>query len=207
MTERTYRGLLWTLVLLGLVLDQSTKYLVFAWQYHEGHGGEHVVVSNCFELMAQFTGEEDTGSSFFSKLRTIGGKMLPRVNQGALFGLANNHREVANAVFAVISVLAALAIAYWSTLPTTARDRFLCAALGLILAGTIGNLYDRVVFGGVRDFIHWHYWTPTYDYDWPVFNIADCCLVVGAGLLLLQAFWGRPARAEQPVEATTAVES
>jgi lipoprotein signal peptidase len=203
MTERTYRGLLWTLVLLGLVLDQSTKYLVFAWQYNEGHGGEHVVVSNCFELMAQFTGEEDRGSSLLSRLRTIGGNILPRVNQGALFGLANNHREVANAVFAVISVLAALAIAYWSTLPTTGRDRFLCAALGLILAGTIGNLFDRVVFGGVRDFIHWHY----YDYDWPVFNIADCCLVLGAGLLLLQAFWGRPARAEQPVEATTAVES
>ena len=46
-------------------------------------------------------------------------------------------------------------------------------ALGLILGGTLGNLYDRVVYDGVRDFIDWHY----HDLEWPVFNIADCCLV------------------------------
>jgi signal peptidase II len=50
------------------------------------------------------------------------------------------------------------------------------------LAGTLGNLYDRLVFGGVRDFLHF-YW-----FQWPVFNVADCCLVCGAGLLLIQAF-------------------
>ena len=56
-------------------------------------------------------------------------------------------------------------------------------ALGLILGGTAGNLFDRVVFNGVRDWMHF-YW-----FEWPVFNFADCCLVCGAGLLLLQAFW------------------
>jgi lipoprotein signal peptidase len=59
----------------------------------------------------------------------------------------------------------------------------LCAALGLILAGTLGNLYDRVLFGGVRDFLHWYRY-----FNWPVFNLADSCLVVGAGLLLAHAF-------------------
>ena len=60
------------------------------------------------------------------------------------------------------------------------------AALGLILGGTIGNLYDRLVFGGVRYFLYFHY------IEWPVFNIADCCLVVGAGLLLVQAVFVPP---------------
>jgi lipoprotein signal peptidase len=47
----------------------------------------------------------------------------------------------------------------------------------------MGNLFDRVVFGGVRDFLHYDHW-----FEWPVFNVADCFLVTGAGLLLLQAF-------------------
>jgi lipoprotein signal peptidase len=62
--------------------------------------------------------------------------------------------------------------------------------LGLILAGTLGNLYDRILFNGVRDFFHWDYL-----YNWPVFNVADCCLVVGAGLLLVQAFAKEGAKA------------
>jgi lipoprotein signal peptidase len=55
----------------------------------------------------------------------------------------------------------------------------------------MGNLYDRVVFGGVRDFLHF------YKFEWPVFNIADCCLVLGAGLLLVQAFLTHPAAAPE----------
>src|SRR5205814_10527463 len=108
--------------------------------------------------------------------------VLPRVNHGALFGLGQDYQVYANTFFAVVSVAAAAAIAAWSLRRETARDRWLCTALGLILAGTLGNLFDRVVFGGVRDFLYF-YW-----FEWPVFNVADCFLVVGAGVLLLQAF-------------------
>src|SRR5205823_3497420 len=79
-------------------------------------------------------------------------------------------------------------------------DRRLCVALGLIFAGTLGNLYDRLFFGGVRDFLHWYYLV-----DWPVFNLADCCLVVGAGLLLLQAFQSPPTADEAPGESHVSV--
>jgi lipoprotein signal peptidase len=172
---------------------------VFAWLYNGGLGNEAVVIPGCWEFMAQFTGDADEGGTL-SPLRTIGGTMpmLPRVNQGALFGLAQKKGWLANALFAGVSIAAALAITYWSTLRSTVHDRFLCAALGLILAGTLGNLYDRVVFGGVRDFIHWHY----HGWDWPVFNIADCCLVCGAGLLLVQAFFHKPAEEVEPNEAS-----
>src|SRR5262249_6368843 len=95
-------------------------------------------------------------------------------------------------------------ILFWSCLPSTARDRRLCIALGLIFAGTLGNLYDRVVFGGVRDFLHVYY--HPWHFDWPVFNFADCCLVIGAGLLLLQAFQQRP-RAEETSAASASVAS
>ena len=121
---------------------------------------------------------------------------MPKVNHGALFGLGREYISLANGAFALVSVLAALAIAYWSTRRSTAQDLFLCAALGLILAGTLGNLYDRLVFNGVRDFLYFHW------IEWPVFNIADCCLVCGALLLLSQAFWsGQAVRSPTPSEA------
>jgi signal peptidase II len=211
MVERSYRVLLWTLVLVGLSADLASKYGVFAWLYNGGLGEEAVVIPNCWEFMAQFTGKIDEGGPL-SPLRTVFGTMpvLPRVNHGALFGLAQQKGWVANGVFAGVSILAALAIAYWSTLKATVQDRFLCAALGLILAGTLGNLYDRIVFGGVRDFIHWHYAYKSAEgvpqnWEWPVFNIADCCLVVGAGLLLMQAFFAKPAQVAQPEESAVAV--
>jgi signal peptidase II len=190
MAERSYRVMLWVLALAGLTLDQSSKYAVFAW-LAEKPNNEYVVFRTAdkggFQLVAQFESEES------------GGHRVPHVNQGALFGFLRDHKTLANSGFAVISLLAAAAIVYWSTHRQTAQDRWLCAALGLILAGTLGNFYDRVVFNGVRDFLHWNYL-----FDWPVFNIADCCLVCGAGLLLLQAFATQPAKEEAKTDAAVA---
>ena len=98
--------------------------------------------------------------------------MMPRVNHGALFGIGQNQKGLANGIFAAVSVLAAVAIMVWGTRRNTAREKGLMAALGLILGGTVGNLYDRLIFGGVRDFLYF------YRIEWPVFNVADCCLVV-----------------------------
>src|SRR5205085_3875319 len=122
----------------------------------------------------------------------------PHVNHGALFGFLREHETLANMTFAVVSLAAALGILWWSRQPSTARDWMLCAALGLILGGTLGNLYDRLVFNGVRDFLHWDYL-----FDWPVFNVADCCLVCGATLMLLQAFFGKTAPAPEEQSAAT----
>jgi lipoprotein signal peptidase len=189
MKERSYRGLLWTLAIVGFAMDQASKYLVFRWLYPGPDGylqGEHDLLPGKFKFLAQFTPVRDSAAGSLSVLRTWGGELLPKVNHGALFGFGNEYAKVANMVFAGVSVVAAVAIIWWSTRKSTARDWSLCAALGLILAGTLGNLYDRVVFHGVRDFLYF-YW-----FEWPVFNIADCCLVVGAGLLLLQALFVKP---------------
>jgi lipoprotein signal peptidase len=206
--ERSYRGLLWGLALFGAALDQVTKYGVFKW-LHDNPGengfvspegivkqGERVVVPGAFKLLAQFTDYQEQGTGLLAALRTLSHNASPKVNQGALFGLGGEYAHLANAVFAVVSVVAAIAIIYWSTRRTTARDWSLCAALGLILAGTLGNLYDRLVFNGVRDFLYFHL------IEWPVFNVADCCLVCGAFLLLAQAFLGRSSR--QPADTASA---
>jgi lipoprotein signal peptidase len=209
MAERSYRGLLWGLALLAAFADQGTKYGIFAALYNHGEGDSRPLIPGAFDLLVQFTGERETGSGVLPKLRTLFGDALPRVNSGALFGmrltqilgLRDDGGRLDNQVFAAISLLAAGAILFWSTRPSLGRDRLLCTALGLILGGTLGNLYDRIVFNGVRDFLHWH-----YAFEWPVFNLADCCLVSGAILLLAQAVWARPVHAsDQPIPAQEAV--
>jgi lipoprotein signal peptidase len=185
--ERSYRWIFWSLALVGFAVDQGSKYRVFHELYNGGRGDSCDVIPGAFHITAQFTGVRDAGDSWLSPLRTWGGEVLPYVNNGALFGLGRD----ANLLFALVSVGAAVAILAWSTRSASARDRFLSVALGLILAGTLGNLYDRIVFSGVRDFLYWNYLI-----DWPVFNLADCCLVCGACLLLVQAFVSQPENAE-----------
>jgi len=184
--NRSYLWLVWGLALVGTVLDLGSKYAVFA-RLNPGPGesGHYELIPGAFELLTQHTPYAwGTDAGWLAPLRTLGSDYRPQVNKGAVFGLGGDFQNYANLLFALISLTAALAIVYWGTRPSTRQDRFLCASLGLILAGTLGNLYDRVVFHGVRDFLHWY-----YAFDWPVFNLADCCLVCGACLLLLQAFW------------------
>jgi signal peptidase II len=62
-------------------------------------------------------------------------------------------------------------------------------ALALILGGALGNLYDRIRFHHVVDFLA----VKIYHYNWPDFNVADSCIVIGACLLLLEIFRPHPA--------------
>lgn len=55
---------------------------------------------------------------------------------------------------------------------------------GLVLGGAMGNLFDRIVYGYVVDFIDVY----IFGYDYPIFNIADSCVVVGIMLILLVSF-------------------
>lgn len=197
---RSYRWLFWTMALIGLTVDQTSKYGMFAHLYNGGRGGRIVLIDNLFSLDANYQMDEsfqplvwETDTDLLYTLRAVSGEAIPEVNPGALWGQKLVFEDTsANLVFAVISLIAALAIIVWSTLAKSARDGLLCFALGLILAGAVGNLYDRLVFRGVRDFLHFH------PFRFPIFNVADCCLVCGAGLLLFQAFFLQPAEEPQP---------
>jgi signal peptidase II len=181
---RSHIWVFWGVALLGLALDQWTKYGIFAHLANNGEGDRIELIPGAFRLVADYEipKRKETGNNLMARLRTLSGEYIPRVNTGALFGMGRD----GNALFALVSIAAAAAIVFWSTRPHTRGDRLLNLSLGLILAGTLGNFYDRIVFSGVRDFLHW------YMPDWPVFNIADCCLVCGAGLLLVQAFFTQP---------------
>ena len=186
---RSYRWLFWTLAVIGLAVDQTSKYGLFRDLYNDGAGGRIVVIPDAFYLDVPPSTSALVPQDWLRPLRAWSGERMPTVNKGALFGLGQDM----NVVFAAVSVFAAIVVLYWQSRPHSGRDPFLCVALGLILAGTLGNLYDRLVFGGVRDFLHWTKW-----YDWYVFNIADVCLVCGASMLVLEALFAKPKT--QPAE-------
>src|SRR5262249_47056565 len=153
--QRSYGNLIWILALVGVTLDLVSKYWVFGALYNDGAGGKTQIIPGAFQLLAEYTDERDRGDSWLSPLRTLSGDMKPRVNNGALFGLGGEEGDGqgGNTAFAVISIIAAAAIIFWGTRAATVRDLALCMALGLILGGTLGNLYDRLIFSGVRDFL------------------------------------------------------
>lgn len=214
--QRSFRGLFLFLATLGLVLDLGSKYGMFRWLYHEGEPvvegafqysewplprGEYNLIPGWFKFTAEFDTHTETGEGFLQSLRTWSAPVMPRVNHGALFGLGNEHKGFSNRGFAFVSFVAAVAIIIWSFRKNSTTDLWLSVSLGLILAGTIGNLYDRLVFGGVRDFLYF------YKIDWPVFNIADCCLVVGASLLMVQEVLVPVKQPESAPEGTASANS
>lgn len=188
-TERPYYWLFAFLALFGLAADQVSKYVIFA-KLYPGNGerlSQVDVIPGCFSLQTVYTLDQFPDDSPFYFLQTLSGTRMPHVNRGALFGIGNGDGMGGggmNHLFAGISILAAGFVLAYTLRPSVAKDRFMSIALGLVLAGTLGNLYDRIVFSGVRDFLHC-YWE---SHVWPDFNIADCCLVCGAGLLLAHSF-------------------
>ena len=62
------------------------------------------------------------------------------------------------------------------------HNRFTQACLGLIVGGALGNVFDRVRFGAVYDFLDFHYG----QWHWPAFNAADSFITVGAFLILIE---------------------
>ena len=116
-------------------------------------------------------------------------------NRGAVFGLGQGGRWA----FVGISVVA-IGVIVWMFWRSRARARGLHAALGLILAGAVSNLYDRLVFGAVRDMLHFFpnvqlplglRWPggSSQLYPW-ISNLADVWLILGVAMTFWLAWRG-----------------
>jgi len=186
MTDDPLKRLIWFLILLGvwLTFDLTSKQYVF----------EHVVPHS----------EGDPGTTSYTLIE--GYLWFTHVeNRGAVWGMFEKWKHLLF-VFNLILTPALLAFFLSSIFyPGFLVDRgnvFFVSALALIMAGAFGNLYDRVAYGFVRDFIHVR--IPIVDYHWPVFNVADAGITVGACVLALQMFVNAPEKedeapaAEQP---------
>jgi len=99
-------------------------------------------------------------------------------NRGIAFGQLQEGGSLGRWFFVILAVAAAVAVLYYFLRTPRSEDRHL-GACALLLAGITGNLTDRVRFGYVIDFISAH----AGSYHWPVFNVADASICVGALLL------------------------
>ena len=151
--------------------DLVTKSMAFARLGMPGSGGAQVIVPQVLVLETN-------------------------LNEGALFGMGQGM----GMGFAAVSLAAVAGILMLMARPSTHEDRWMVAALGLIVGGILGNLYDRLGLPGlvwhapperagepvraVRDWIHFQVLGVI---DWPIFNLADSWLVIGAGILLVLA--------------------
>ena len=105
-------------------------------------------------------------------------------NTGAAFSFLADAGGWQRWFFTLITVVVSVVLVVWLTrLP---RHRiWLAMALGLILGGGLGNLWDRLQLGYVVDFISLHYG----GWYWPAFNVADSAISVGACIIVLDSFF------------------
>jgi signal peptidase II len=103
-------------------------------------------------------------------------------NTGVAFGIFSSISSPAKSVLLSVFTAFAAVIVVTYSVRSPARNRLLQVALGLILGGALGNLYDRLAYGYVVDFLEFYAGT----YHWPSFNIADSAISTGVALLAFE---------------------
>ena len=113
-------------------------------------------------------------------------------NKGAAFSFLASESGWQRWFFAAIAVVVSAVLVVWLK-RLKAHETWLALALALVLGGAIGNLFDRVVYGHVIDFILVHWQNRWY---FPAFNLADSAITLGAILLALDMF--KPQKTGEP---------
>jgi len=106
-------------------------------------------------------------------------------NKGAAFSFLATAQGWQTFFFAAIAVVASAVISF--LIYKHKNKALFCSGLALILGGALGNLYDRVMYGQVVDFLDFH----LSGWHWPAFNVADSGITVGAGILIVESFLRR----------------
>ncbi len=158
---RDMRWLMLVIAAIVVLLDRATKLWIV---FHIEPGHAIVIVPRVFRL----THVLNTGAAF----SMFEGSTSPTLVRNLLIG------------FSIVAVVVVLLLIWKMGRSITLTS----VALALILGGAVGNLYDRIRFAYVVDFLEVH----IIHYHWPDFNVADSAIVVGACLLLLEML--RPQR-------------
>lgn len=152
--QRAARRLGWLLALLVILADRLSKLWVM-----DGLGlapGESMAVLPVFSLTFVW-------------------------NEGVSLGLFKQGTDIGRWVLIGLTAGISLLLAFW--LQQT-RERLAAMAIGAILGGAIGNIWDRVHYGAVADFLHLH----VGGWSFYIFNIADAAISIGVVLLLVESF-------------------
>ena len=142
-----------------VALDQLSKHALL----------EHFGVPGCTDLREPVTG-------FFDLVLTC--------NRGMSFGLFNTGMGMSVPLFSIAAVAIVGVLVYWLS---RVHSDILSSAIGLIIGGALGNVVDRLRFGGVIDFLYFH----LASWYWPAFNLADSAICIGVVVMLFEGLLGR----------------
>jgi signal peptidase II len=137
---------------IAAALDQASKAMVLAYFGEAGCANRRAVATSFLDIVLT-------------------------CNHGVSFGLFDR-TGLNGLVFSVGAALVVLLLIFWLS---RIRVSFLAIAIGLIIGGAIGNVIDRLRFGGVIDFLYFHLGA----WYWPAFNLADSAICLGVAAMLL----------------------
>lgn len=154
-SEKKKSGLYWIwLSILVVIIDQGTKYIIT----------QYLPYNTSIYLLPVLN-------------------LTLEHNRGAAFSFLSQVSDYAVWLFIVTAVIVSLIICIWLH-RLSFRNRWLGVSLSLILGGALGNLLDRIIYGYVVDFIHFH----VTNWNWPIFNVADTAITIGAIMLIIDIF-------------------
>jgi signal peptidase II len=107
-------------------------------------------------------------------------------NPGIAFSMFSGSRSPWLAPLLIASAVVVMVLLAWMIVTGRAGGRLAQCGLALILGGAAGNALDRVIHGGVTDFLEVRLWK----YVWPAFNVADSAITIGAVLVLFELLSG-----------------
>ncbi|MGJ5816609.1 signal peptidase II [Paludibaculum fermentans] len=158
------------LTLLILAFDRATKYLI---ETRVQSWDTVAVIPGLFQIIHT----RNTGIAFSMFADSAGTRGNPLL-----------------VIFSAAVMILVTSLLWTACKPASKEHWTLRAALALVLGGAVGNLFDRIMFGSVTDFLDF-YWS---GHHFPIFNLADSAITVGAGLLLLNLWMvRRPAESQQ----------
>ncbi|MBV2091755.1 MAG: signal peptidase II [Candidatus Thiodiazotropha sp. (ex Ctena orbiculata)] len=103
-------------------------------------------------------------------------------NKGAAFSFLSDQGGWQRWFFTVLAIVVTTVLTVWLW-RLKQQEKWVAVSLSLIIGGAIGNVIDRILFGHVIDFLHFHY----QQHYWPAFNIADSAITLGVGIMLYDA--------------------
>jgi signal peptidase II len=110
-------------------------------------------------------------------------KLVHVTNTGAAFGSFKGN----NMFFVVLSTLALFFVVVLLLRKNRVPDAWRDVSLALLLAGVLGNLTDRLLYGHVIDFLNFNFHIPRAD-PWPAFNVADSCICIAVVCFIIHSF-------------------
>lgn len=169
---------IWIISLIVLFVDQATKHLVYYGYVVPilGYSGSALQLSELRHFLSTVAERNSIPA---------GGKFIVvsfTANDAALFGIGTGNEWALRLLIALTAVFLFFLV-FFAFRTGKKMSRLSAFTLGLLIGGSVGNLYDRIVLGYVRDMIY------VKAIDFPVFNVADSAICIAIGLIVLESLF------------------